>query len=131
VRIVTFFAIGSLLVNTVACSGETSGPSSGETISRQQFIEAYHQLRREGLRSPTMEIGLEARDRILEELGLTEDDLLTFADVWGSNPEVMVSIWEEVDSLMRMDRLEGRGGPRLEEDPDEEPAIDFRGVGRR
>jgi hypothetical protein len=130
VRIVTFLAIGSLLLTTGGCTGETSGPSRGDTISREQFIEAYHELRREGLRSPSMEIGLEARDRILENLGLTEEDLLTFAEVWGSDPEVMQGLWEELDSLMRVDRMEGRGGPELDEDPADEPAIDFRGVGR-
>lgn len=81
-----------------------------DTISRTTFVEVYYELRKKGLRSPGMEITIEGRDSVLAEHGVTEEDLLAFVDAWGSDFELMRGIWEEVDSLQREDRMEGRGG---------------------
>jgi hypothetical protein len=131
VRTVTFLVFGSLLLLTGGCSGTGPASPDQETISREQFVEAYLELRRKSLRSPRLEIDLSDRDQILEELGLTEEDLLTFAEVWGGNPDVMESIWQEVDSILREDRRGPRGDAFSDdEEPDEEGGIDFRGEGR-
>lgn len=129
-RIVTLLAIGTILVAAGGCGNSASGPSRGDTISRERFVEAFYELRKEGIRSPMMEISLQARDRILEDLGVTEEELITFAEAWGTDGEMMQGIWEEVDSLMKLDRMRGRGEPDVDEEPDEESGIDFRGVGR-
>ncbi len=128
-RIVTSLALCLSALGMGACSGSTSPPGAGDTISQEAFVQAYYELRREALRSPSMEIGLEGRDSILDALQLAEADLITFAQVWGGEGEVMQMIWEEVDSLLRGDRTRGRGseGSELEEDPNER-AIDSRGV---
>lgn len=85
-----------------------------------------------------MEIGLQARDSILNDLELTDTSLLLFAEVWGGEGDVMQAIWEEVDSLLRGDRTSSRGGAgselendleELEDDPEEE-GRDSRGVSR-
>jgi hypothetical protein len=128
-RIVTSLALCLSTLGMGACSGSSSPPGAGDTISQEAFVQAYYELRREALRSPSMEIGLEGRDSILDALQLAEADLIAFAEVWGGEGEVMLRIWEEVDSLLRGDRTRGRGseGSELEEDPNER-AIDFRGV---
>jgi len=97
---------------------------------REDFVQAYYQLRVEGLRSPEMEISLEARNRILEDLGVTEDDLLNFAEVWGSDGEVMQEIWQEVDSLMREARRERAEDPSIEGYEPRRADTVPRGVGR-
>jgi len=112
VRISVFMA--TVLLSSSACTGAGSNPQEDLAIPREDFVQAYYQLRVEGLRSPEMEISLEERNRILDDLGLTEDDLLTFAEVWGSDGEVMQGIWQEVDSLMREARRERAEDPSIE-----------------
>ena len=115
--------MSAVFLSAVACGGSDSNPRAGETISRDAFVAAYRQLRVEGIRSPDTEISLLDRDRILADLALTEEDLLTFVDVWGTNGEVMKGIWEEVDSLMRQDRsVRSRGLDDEDYDPEEEDA---------
>ena len=99
--------LGAAILCLAGCGGAGSGPPAGETISRETFVEAYHRLRTEALRSPDMEIGIQVRDSILAEMGITDGDLLTFAEVWGSDGDFMIGIWEEVDSLLREDRMRG------------------------
>jgi len=110
VRIVTLLAIGATFLSTAACSGSGSDSRTSDTIFREEFVNAYFELRKTGLRSGGMDITLDARDSVLAQLGLTEDELLACVDVWGSDGEIMLSIWEEVDSLMRAAR-----DPRREE----------------
>jgi len=132
VRIVTSLFLTALLLGVAGCNSKPVNPRAEEAISKELFIEAYVQLRMEGLRSPMMEISLENRDRILEEVGVTEEELFTFVDVWGADGEFMVEVWGTIDSLMTQERMSGRGGRDGgdEEDPGES-AIDFRGEGGR
>ena len=69
-------------------------------ISRDAFIEAYVALRVGALRIPGEEIRVEARDRILENLGLVDQDLLDFVEVNGRDVQFMRGVWEEVDSII-------------------------------
>lgn len=130
-RLVTFPGLVGLGLLLSACGDRGSPPGAETTIDRDTFVEAYYLLRREALRSPLMEISLSGRDRILSNLDLAEEDLIHFAEVWGSEGEVMAGIWQEVDSLLTADRMTGRGRA-LEEEADnpEESPIDFRGSGR-
>lgn len=130
-RISAYFSLGVLVLSAVACTGSESNPRADEAISREAFVEAYRQLRAEALRSPEIEISIQGRDRILADLGLTEEDLLTFVDVWGTNGDFMRGIWEEVDSIMQQERRRQpddppRGGP----DPDESEEENVRRLGR-
>lgn len=122
VRFQLFLATTLLLLLPSGCSGPESGHE--DVISRDTFFQAYYGLRVAALRSPGLQISVEARDSVLDALGLTEDDLLDFADTWGEDSEMMLGIWEEVDSLMREERLqwgieeEGPARPEeLERDP--------------
>lgn len=128
-RLVTFLGLTVLTAAAAACEPRTPPPGAEDTIARETFVEAYYLLRKEAMRSPLMEISLSARDRILADLGLSEEELLRFADVWGGEGEVMEGVWQEVDSLLRADRMTGRAGMEEEEDDPDESPIDFRGVG--
>jgi len=120
VRIVTFLSAGTMALTVAACSGFGSNPGEGDTISRDTFVRAYYELRLEGLRSLQIEISIEARDRVLEEVGVTEEELLSFIDLWGTDIEMMQGIWEEVDSLQREDRMADVEGEA--EDEEENPS---------
>ncbi len=93
-----------------ACSSQTPDPRTERTIPRETFINAYIELRTASLNAPDQGLFLAERERILARLGLGEDDLLTFAEVWGPDIEFMKAVWMEVDSIYRTNRLEP-GGP--------------------
>jgi hypothetical protein len=121
VRTNALIALALLLLGLQACDLGDSNPRAAEAISADEFVHAYVALRRVGLRSAHGEILPEARDSVLDGLGLTEENLLTFVDVWGEDRLVMESVWAAVDSLMREERMRPRGGEVGEEDPDPEP----------
>lgn len=98
------------VIPVVGCSSGDGGRSPAETISRDAFIKAYIELRLESQRHMDHEIPLEERDRILESLDLTPEDLLEFVEVHGGDPDFMHELWAEVDEKLREARL----GPRTE-----------------
>jgi hypothetical protein len=123
--------VASLAFSAASCGRIGSDAGTSEAISRELFVQTYIELRRTALRSPRARISIGARDRILADLGVTEDDLLEFVDVWGTDTEMMLGVWEEVDSIMTEERLRGPDWePDLEEERPrgEEPPV--RGVGR-
>lgn len=132
VRIVTCLSLTALFLGVAGCGGKDSNPRAGEAISKELFIEAYVQLRLVGLRSPSKALSLEARDRVLEKVGTTEEELLTFVEIWGNNGDVMVEVWGSIDSLMTQERMRDRGRPPVnDEDDPKVGSIDFRGTGER
>jgi hypothetical protein len=130
VRSPLFFALCAILLSGTACGQGGADPEAGSTISRESFVEAYLLLRLEDLRYPGMDLSIQARDSVLNEVGVTEEELLAFVDEWGRDAEVMQSIWQELDSLMREDRR-GRMGDPSNEDFEEEPENIGRGRGGR
>jgi hypothetical protein len=122
--------MGAVTLSAVACTRAGVNPRADEAISREAFVQTYFELRVAGLRSPQIEISIEARDSILANRGLTEEDLLTFVDVWGSDPEVMRGIWEEVDSLEKAGRISREENPFIEGNEAGVGDIDPRGGGR-
>lgn len=99
-----FLATTFLFFLPSGCGGP--GPGQEDVISRDAFFQAYYDLRMAALRSPGLQISLEGRDSVLNALGLTEEDLLEFTEAWGEDSGMMLGIWEEVDSLMREERLQ-------------------------
>ena len=122
----TFLMVFSILA--AACSGYGTDSQARGAISEDDFIQAYYRLRMEALRSPDMEIDLEARDSILEVMNLTAEDLLEFVELRGMDGQFMQGIWETVDSLLREDRIREIGPDTELEDP-EETGLVRRGVG--
>jgi hypothetical protein len=115
-RISDLILVATALVLSSSCAGEVPESATAGVISREAFIEAYVELRVEALKSDDQEIPLEARDRILGGLGLTEEDLLQFVDRRGRDVQFMRRVWEEVDSIMTSrrglpDTPDRRGSP--------------------
>lgn len=89
----------ALFVLLMAAGGAAGcGGGSTEPIPRETFIEAYITLRTTALRNETGELDPISRDRILEERGLTVQDLLHFVEVHGRDVPFMGELWEEIDS---------------------------------
>ena len=106
VRIVTYLLLGAAGFLLAGCGGSESNSGGEDLISRETFIETYFQLRIAGLRSPQVDITLEARDEVLDEMGVTEDELLACVEYWGTDAEMMQGLWAEVDSLIRQARTQ-------------------------
>ena len=82
----------------VAAGCEEEGP---ETISREVFVETYVALRVAELTERGDDgISAEARDRVLAEKGVTEEELLTFADVRGPDVNFMEQLWDDVETRL-------------------------------
>jgi len=74
-----------------------------ETISRDAFIETYIALRVAELTEPGDDdemISAEARERVLGEQGVTEEDLFGFVEVHGGDVDFMKAVWQEVEKRM-------------------------------
>ena len=99
-RTCVFFYVLTLFIACPGCTGGTPEGAPPEPISRESFIEAYVELRMAALGSPGEQLALEERDRILEEMGLVEEDLLNFVESRGRDVQFMRRVWEEVDSVI-------------------------------
>ncbi len=76
---------------------EDSGEEIEGVITREQFVQAFFELRVSALLSEDGKIVLEERARILAELGLTPEDLIEFVEAHGRDLPFMQEVWEEVD----------------------------------
>lgn len=81
-----------------ACVGE--GGSSGDGVTQEEFIEAFVALRAAGLQSATGVISPEDRERILAAEGVTQEELLEFAEIYGGNSPFMKDLWDSVESRL-------------------------------
>jgi len=81
-----------------------SGEEIEGVITREQFVQAYCELRVSALRSEDAEIVLEERERILAELGLTPEDLIEFVEAHGRDIPFMQEVWEEVAHNLEIQR---------------------------
>jgi hypothetical protein len=95
--ILPFLLLGILPMT--GCSGD-SGTDAEGLISRETFVEAYYQLRAEALKNAYHEMPVEVRDRILAELELTQEDLLRFVEVRGTDADFMEGIWDEIEARL-------------------------------
>jgi hypothetical protein len=93
-----------LSFSALACSGGIPEGAPPDLISREVFVDAYVELRLAALGSPGEELALEDRDRILEDRGLREEDLLNFVEFRGRDVQFMRRVWEEVDSVISSKR---------------------------
>ena len=87
----------------LAGCGDSSEQIEG-VITREQFVQAFSELRVSALLSEDGEIVLEERDRILAELGLTPEDLIEFVEAHGRDLPFMQEVWEEVDHNLESQR---------------------------
>jgi len=84
------------LLGVFACGGG----SAGEAIDRDVFISTYVELRMAAMDADTMRVGDEQRSEILSRNGVTEHDLVAFANVHAADMEFMRDIWNDIESRL-------------------------------
>ena len=89
----TGFAAAAVALAAAGCE-----PEAPETIDREVFVQTYVALREAELRSPGAVIPDADRDSILAEKGVSEEDLMTFAEVHGGDPVFMEGVWTEIQN---------------------------------
>lgn len=92
-----------------ACSSPEPREPVVETIDRELFLAAYVELRVAALEAEDQQLSVAARDRILERVGVEDEDLLRFVEVHGEDVQLMRRIWEEVDSILEARRRPPEG----------------------
>ena len=92
-------------VGLVGCAAD----DEPRLISREEFVEAYVALRLAALEesggSERTPISPEARERTLAEQGVTEEELLRFAEIKGGDVVYMKELWRDVERRMGELRL--------------------------
>lgn len=96
-----------LLGAACADGGSPPSPEEAETIARDTFVATYVDLRLTALRDTTPSITEAERQRVLQDHGVTREDLLQFVEVHGQRVEFMRSVWDEVDERLRRAREGG------------------------
>ena len=80
--------------------GERSQNGEG-VIDRETFISTYVDLRVAALSRADGELRRQDRDRILDEHGVEEEDLVRFVEVRGRDVHFMQELWDEVRQRIR------------------------------
>ena len=85
------------VVPAVACEDDPEPV----TIERAAFVDTYVALRVAALQRGTAAVDGPVRDTVLAEAGVTEAELVTFAEVHGDDFAYMNAIWTEVNERLR------------------------------
>jgi len=104
--LLTGLAAAAVVVAAAGC-----GPEVPETIDREVFVQTYVALRVAELRSPGAVIPDADRDSVLAERGVTEEDLVSFAEVHGGDPVFMEGVWTEIQNRI-IELSSGEGAER-------------------
>lgn len=94
------------VAGTLAACG--SGPAEAPTpssVDRETFIATYVDLRTAAVKNDDGSIHPDQRARILEEHGVTGDELIAFVDANGENVPYMREVWDEVERRLDEIRL--------------------------
>lgn len=103
----TPWVVALCLLATFGCG---DGPSDRElAVSRARFIDTYVDLRVEALRADPETLTDSARATVLARHGVTEEELLDFAEAMGGDLEYMRDVWNEIEA--RLDSLPPIPGP--------------------
>jgi hypothetical protein len=92
-------------------------PASESTISEDQFVAAMAAILSEAPAHQDSRLPEEERDHILREMGLEPGDLVTFAEVHGTDVTYMLSVWTRVDSAFLAAMSEAATEPGGEDAP--------------
>jgi len=97
------FAVTALLLlsSISACDGGTPWSQDGRTISKETFIETMVELRLGAAQTRELRLTRAQRERILERMDVTSDELLRFAEVHGGNVPFMAEVWDEINARLR------------------------------
>lgn len=103
------------LLTLTACDPGFPSSEGDAPIDRDTFVAVYVELRVEALHWDGGRLPEGERDRILQEHGVTADDLRAFVQAHGRDVPYMTQVWTEVD-----ERLANRVGEDPLFDPPDE-----------
>ena len=93
-----------LLLSSLACGGSQSNLPAGDLIEPEDFIATYVDLRAAALITEDGQVTEVGRSEVLDRHGISEEDLISFAEAYGEDLTFMQEIWNEIEL-----RLENTG----------------------
>ena len=93
-----------LLLSSLACGGSQSNLPAGDLIEPEDFIATYVDLRAAALITEDGQVTEVGRSEVLDRHGISEEDLISFAETYGEDLTFMQEIWNEIEL-----RLENTG----------------------
>lgn len=89
-------ALGALPLVSACKQGSLADP-----ISREEYIDIYVEILQAAAEEPDSVAATERAHEILEDHGVSEDDLLTFARNHAEDGEYLVELWSEIERRLR------------------------------
>lgn len=100
----SFHTLGVVVLCLLAVPGCDDRPSDRDlAVSRARFVDTYVDLRVEALRAESETLTDSARATVLARHGVTQEELLDFAEAMGGDLDYMRDIWNEIET--RLDSL--------------------------
>ena len=86
-----------LLLSSLACGGSQSNLPAGDLIKPEDFIATYVDLRAAALITEDGQVTEVGRSEVLDRHGISEEDLISFAEAYGEDLTFMQEIWNEIE----------------------------------
>ncbi len=86
-----------LLLSSLACGGSQSNLPAGDLIEPEDFIATYVDLRAAALITEDGQVTEVGRSEVLDHHGISEEDLISFAEAYGEDLTFMQEIWNEIE----------------------------------
>ena len=86
-----------LLLSSLACGGSQSNLPAGDLIEPEDFIVTYVDLRAAALITEDGQVTEVGRSEVLDRHGISEEDLISFAEAYGEDLTFMQEIWNEIE----------------------------------
>ena len=86
-----------LLLSSLACGGSQSNLPAGDLIEPEDFIATYVDLRAAALITEDGQVTEIGRSEVLGHHGISEEDLISFAEAYGEDLTFMQEIWNEIE----------------------------------
>jgi len=94
-----------LALAAAACGWDSPTPSGESGIDRETFIATYVDLRAVTIRGDSFAVSDAQRSDVLARHGVTEAELLGFAELHGEDVPFMRSVWDEVEARLDAQRV--------------------------
>ena len=86
-----------LLLSSLACEGSQSNLPAGDLIEPEDFIATYVDLRAAALITEDGQVTEVGRSEVLDRHGISEEELISFAEAYGEDLTFMQKIWNEIE----------------------------------
>ena len=93
--------LGAALALGTLLSLEACGRERETTISRERYVDVYVRILRAAEAARDSSAATDSARRILQERGLSEDDLVEFARQYVEEAAVLAEIWGEIETRLK------------------------------